>query len=82
MHAKAKHGGGAARPLRPAPTADTESMGDFYRAMKDRRRDLRAALGRECPECPPNRCATILMPGQTCRVDGYRDPRSVEARAS
>lgn len=82
MHAKAKHGASVARGLKPAPSPDNESMGDFYRALKDRRRDIRAELGRECPDCPSNRHATILLPGQVCRVDGYRDPRQPQAKAA
>lgn len=53
-------------------------MVDMYRALKDHRRDLRAALGVNCPNCrlkQPKRTSTILLPQQRCRVDGYRDPR-------
>lgn len=50
-------------------------MGDDFRAMKRRRAEFRDAFGHECPWCPPYRNASILFPGQVCRVDGYRDPR-------
>lgn len=75
-HVRAKHGRGLAKAVKPPPRDDAEpSMGDVFRAMKDRRRRVREELGRECPDCPPNRNASILLPGQRCRVDGYRDPR-------
>jgi hypothetical protein len=53
-------------------------MGDFYRDVKDARRELRDRLGVDCPMCnvkQPKRTPTILLPGQRCKVDGYRDPR-------
>lgn len=53
-------------------------MGDDFRAMRDRRREHRAQHGLECPRCHelhPRRNASILLPQQRCRVDGYRDPR-------
>ena len=51
---------------------------DDYKSMADHKKRLRAKFGIECPECKrlqPKRNATILMPQQRCRVDGYRDPR-------
>lgn len=50
-------------------------MGDLYNELKDERRARRQRLGVECPYCPANRNPTILLPGQTCRVDGYKDQR-------
>lgn len=53
-------------------------MGDDYRAWKQHKRELRAKLGVECPQCKihrPNTNASILLPGQRCNVDGYTDPR-------
>lgn len=53
-------------------------MGDMYREMRDHRADQRRKLGRECPQCGdvrPLANASILLPGQRCRVDGYVDPR-------
>ena len=52
--------------------------GEFWRDVKEARRERRAALGVDCPRCrelQPKRDPTILLPGQRCRVDGYRDPR-------
>lgn len=51
---------------------------DFYHALKEVRRDERRRLGVECPQCKivrPKASPSILVPGQRCRVDGYRDPR-------
>jgi hypothetical protein len=51
---------------------------DDYKSMGDHKKRLRAKYGVECPECKrlqPKRSATILLPQQRCRVDGYRDPR-------
>ena len=52
--------------------------GDYWNDVRHHRRQQRAQFGVECPECrrlQPKRCATILLPGQRCRVDGYRDQR-------
>lgn len=53
-------------------------VGDVFNAMRAQRKELRRLHGVECPEChrlQPKRNATILLPGQRCKVDGYRDPR-------
>ena len=53
-------------------------MGDDFRAMREERRERRAKFGVECPRCKvlrPKTNASILLPGQRCKVDGYRDPR-------
>lgn len=53
-------------------------MGDYWRDLKDSRKQRRAALGVDCPRCKevrPKANPSILLPGQRCRVDGYRDPR-------
>ena len=56
-------------------------MGDLapiFNAMKYRRRELRRLYGVECPECKarrPRANASILLPGQKCKVDGYVDIR-------
>ena len=58
-------------------------MGDYFNDLKDERKELRATLGVECPECKrlrPKTNASILLPGQKCRVDGYADPRPREPR--
>jgi hypothetical protein len=51
---------------------------DTFRDMKDHKKRLRAAYGINCPLCVSNRpkaAATILLPQQRCRVDGYIDVR-------
>ena len=53
-------------------------MGDFYNEIKASRKAQRDALGVDCPKCQqlrPKANASILLPGQRCKVDGYRDPR-------
>lgn len=53
-------------------------VGDYWNDHRDYKRDVRAKLGVECPECQrlrPRTNASILLPGQKCRIDGYRDPR-------
>jgi len=52
--------------------------GDEFRAYREWRKQRRAKLGIDCPGCPrvqPKRIPTILLPGQRCKVCGYRDPR-------
>jgi hypothetical protein len=58
-------------------------MAEGFKALRDDRKERRATLGVECPECKrllPNACATILLPGQRCsrRGHSYRDPRPRE----
>ena len=53
-------------------------LGEFWRDVKASIKDVREKHGIECPECKrlqPKRDATILLPQQRCKVDGYRDPR-------
>jgi hypothetical protein len=53
-------------------------MGELWRDLKDMRRERRARYGMPCPRCKevrPKANATILLPGQRCKVDGYRDTR-------
>ena len=48
------------------------------RAMKDVRRRKRELYGVNCPKCAevrPKAHPSKLLPGQRCKVDGYRDPR-------
>lgn len=62
---------------------DLDSMGGFYRDLKEHRRELRERLGVNCPRCnkkQPKRTPTVLLPGQRCKVDGYRDPRKRGSR--
>lgn len=51
---------------------------DDFRFMSNVRAAKRKLFGVPCPQCnvkQPKRQPTILLPGQRCRVDGYRDPR-------
>jgi hypothetical protein len=53
-------------------------VGDYWRDAKNYRQKMRLKYGIDCPECnikEPKRIPTILMPGQKCRVCGYRDKR-------
>lgn len=48
------------------------------RQAREIRKEHRAKWGVECPECKrfrPKTNASILLPAQRCKVDGYRDPR-------
>ncbi len=56
-------------------------LGDFWRDIKAARADRRERLGIDCPGCrkiQPKRIPTRLLPGQRCKVCGYRDPRKRE----
>lgn len=56
-------------------------VGDDFRAMREHRKARRNALGVNCIGCPkvqPKRTPSILLPGQRCKVCGYRDPRARE----
>lgn len=51
---------------------------DYFKEEKKHRRALRILYGEDCPEClrlRPKTNASILLPGQKCRVDWYVDPR-------
>ncbi len=53
-------------------------VGEYFRDWKEHKKEKRKRLGVECPQCKiarPRTNASILLPGQRCRVDGYRDPR-------
>ena len=48
------------------------------------RKERRRTLGVNCPRCAevrPKAHPSILLPGQRCRVDGYRDPRPDDRQA-
>jgi hypothetical protein len=52
--------------------------GEFWRDVKEHRREQRAKHGAPCPECIaklPKANPTILLPGQRCRIHGYKDKR-------
>jgi len=60
-------------------SGDTE--GDFWRDVREARREERRLHGVDCPGCKvkrPKAFPTILLPGQRCRVCGYTDPRKRE----
>ena len=53
-------------------------VGEYFNDIKADRRERRKRLGIECPQCKikrPKTNASILLPNQRCKVDGYRDPR-------
>ena len=53
-------------------------MGDYYNDLRESRKERRAKFGVDCPRCAvvrPRAHPSILLPGQRCKVDGYRDPR-------
>ena len=61
----------------------SDAVEDF-RALKEYRKQQRRLLGINCLGClkvNPRRSPTLLMPGQKCRVCGYRDMRDAEVPA-
>jgi hypothetical protein len=57
--------------------------GELCRDLREWKQKRRAAFGIECPECKrlrPKTNASILLPAQRCKVDGYRDPRVREVK--
>lgn len=55
--------------------SDLAIMGRDMKAIRQRKRQL---YGTPCPQCSivrPRAQASILLPGQRCKVDKYRDPR-------
>lgn len=57
----------------------TSDMGEMYNDMREERRERRAKFGVNCPRCAevrPRANPSILLPGQRCKVDGYRDTRT------
>lgn len=54
--------------------------GDFWRDVRQHRKEQRAKLGIPCPECVrllPKADPKILLPGQRCRMHKYTDPRDL-----
>jgi hypothetical protein len=52
--------------------------GEFWRDVREHHRKQRAEHGIPCPVCVeklPKADPTILLPGQRCRIHGYRDSR-------
>ena len=59
--------------------------GDMCRELKDAKRELRVKFGVDCPTCTvklPKATPSLLLPGQRCKVCGYRDPRQRTAENS
>jgi hypothetical protein len=53
-------------------------MGDYHNDIRSGKKALREEHGVLCPQCKikrPRAHPSILLPGQRCKVDGYRDPR-------
>lgn len=53
-------------------------LGDLWRDVREHKREMRAKHGKPCPKCIqllPKACPSILLPGQRCKIHGYRDPR-------
>lgn len=53
-------------------------MGDYFNDLKASRKADRERYGIDCPQCRivrPKAHPSILLPGQKCKVDGYRDSR-------
>jgi hypothetical protein len=56
----------------------TGDVGETFNALRADRKLLRAKYGVNCPKCRterPKAEASLLLPAQRCKVDGYRDPR-------
>lgn len=54
-------------------------MGEFWKDIKDKRRELRQKFGVPCPMCIkllPKANPKILLPGQTCRIHNFKDKRT------
>ena len=52
--------------------------GELCHDLREARRSVRTKHGVPCPQCArllPKACPTILLPGQRCKIHGYRDPR-------
>lgn len=53
-------------------------LGDTFAVWREDEKRLRAMYGRPCPECTtllPKAFPSILLPGQRCKIHGYRDER-------
>lgn len=54
-------------------------MGDDFRELRAYRKEQKRLHGIDCPGCrkvQPKRIPTRLMPGQKCKVCGYRREKS------
>ena len=55
--------------------------GDTFNALRAYNKERKARLGINCPDCnvkQPKRIPTRLLPGQRCKVCGYKDKRKRE----
>jgi len=53
-------------------------VGDTFNDWKAHNKAIRAYYGVPCPQCKigrPKTNASILLPGQRCKIDKYVDPR-------
>lgn len=53
-------------------------MGEYFNDLRESRKERRRTHGVDCPRCKevrPKAHPSILLPGQRCKVDGYKDPR-------
>lgn len=53
-------------------------VGDLFNDMRQHRKELRDKFGVACPECVrllPKAHPSILLPGQRCKIHGYKDKR-------
>jgi hypothetical protein len=53
-------------------------VGDDFKWWNEQKKEMRAKHGIPCPECVsklPKANPSILVPGQRCRIHGYRDNR-------
>jgi hypothetical protein len=52
---------------------------DFWKGLREARAEARRKYAQSCPECVaklPKAEPSRLLPGQKCKIHGYRDPRS------
>lgn len=58
--------------------SDTMTEAERHRQLREAKKAMKAAYGRECPHCvampkgPPPR---VLLPGELCKAHNYRDRR-------
>ncbi len=58
---------------------------DFWKGLRAARAEARRKYAQPCPECVaklPKAAPSLLLPGQKCRIHGYRDPRERTAESS
>ena len=53
--------------------------GDMCKDLREARAEVRRKYAQPCPECVaklPKAEPSRLLPGQKCKIHGYRDPRT------